>query len=102
MDIQIDARHFNLTDAIRAYIEEKASILSETGAISAHYVLSVEASHTPSQSFEAELVLSVPGENIIVKDRADDLYKAIDHITSKALQISRKHKHKVIDKHQSG
>jgi putative sigma-54 modulation protein len=95
MKVQIDARHFDLTDAIREHIDNKSEYLKTQiiDAIEAHYILNIEE-HTKADGHIAELNLHIPGETVNAKIGTDDLYKSIDQVTQKVVKIIHKHKEK--------
>ncbi|ALA24115.1 ribosomal protein L11 methyltransferase [Piscirickettsia salmonis] len=76
MEINITARHLELTDPLNSYVNEKLTRLERhfDHITSIHVTLSVEKL---KQRAEANLI--VPGDQIVVKSAHDkDMYAAID------------------------
>jgi len=100
MQIEVSGHNVEVTQALRAYISEKAERLTRhfDNLISAHYVLRLEKlEHT------AEATISVGGRtNPIHADATDeDMYAAIDALTDKLDRQVRRHKDKVTDHHRA-
>lgn len=100
MKVKIDARHFDLTEAIKEYVTNKCEQLKTQlkDVIEAHYILNVENHPSTKDGHIAELILHVSGESIMAKIDTDDLYKSIDQVTSKVLKLAHKHKDKAKSK----
>ena len=91
MQIQIDARHFDLSDSLKEHIEAKSSYISEhlPETMRAHFVLIVEH----GQSI-AELNLHIPHHDIHSKAESNDMYNSIDQVIKTATQAMIKAKEK--------
>lgn len=99
MELIITARHFELTDEIRAYVEtevqrlERDSFRLHTG----HVILEVE-SHGNRQS--AEIMVHADTSQYMAKSQSHDMYISIDEAIEKLKRQLEKHREKVIDYHQ--
>ena len=83
MQIKIQGTGIELTEAIKAYVEEKALTLVKfyDQIISADIDVGMESHHhNKGQIYYAEFNLSVPGSLIRVRKNEADLYKAIDKV----------------------
>jgi putative sigma-54 modulation protein len=83
MQIKIQGTGIELTEAIKAYAEEKVLTLEKffEQIISADIDVGMESHHhNKGQVYYAEVNLSVPGELIRVRKNESDLYKAIDKV----------------------
>ncbi|NLV66759.1 MAG: ribosome-associated translation inhibitor RaiA [Spirochaetes bacterium] len=87
MKIKITGRHIDVSDALRDYAEKKISRLEKyfQQLIDTHLILYIEKlDHT------AELVMNGDSVQFHARDKAADLYSAIDLLTDKMdVQISR-------------
>ena len=83
MQINITGKGIELTDAIKAYVEEKISGLDKfyDQILSAKVVVGVENHHHQKGNvFIAECKLDAPGKNLFAIKEEQTLYKAIDKI----------------------
>lgn len=80
MNPQITGRKVEITDAIRSYVLTKFNKLERhAGKISsAHFVLDTE--HV---SFKIEANVHVPGHEVFVESKDDNMYAAIDFLMDK-------------------
>ena len=101
MDITITGRKMPITDALRAYAEEKignSMKVMDIDPLTAEVVLQVEknpANPTPSC---CEVTMRARGHIIRVEEYEENMYAAIDVAAAKVLRQLRKFKTRVIDK----
>lgn len=96
MHIHVNGRNVEITDAIKAYVKEKA------GKVAAHYdqiqaidaVLSVIKNPSVADSHVAEINCKLPGEIIRVEEKAESMYASIDLVCDKLDRQVRKYKEK--------
>jgi putative sigma-54 modulation protein len=74
MQITITARHFDLTKAIRDYVEESTSRLEKyfDHIINVHFVLSLDNNQN-----NVEMILHIPKNNLKSEATEKDMYVAI-------------------------
>ncbi len=97
MNIVVEARHMDVTDAIRQYAETKASKLNRfyDHIHTVEVILDVEADK-PS----VEIVASAARKSVFVAThRSDDMYACIDQCMHKIGEQLRRHKDRVRDRH---
>jgi len=97
MELQIEGRHFKVTEAIQDHLSEKLSKLEKyfDGIHRMHVILDVEKNEK-SKSQTVELVCTVAKRHTLVaKGAADDLYAAIDQAEKKMLREMKKYKEKL-------
>jgi putative sigma-54 modulation protein len=87
MEINISGQQFELTPAIKAYVEEKLGKLHQQldHIIKIHVVLKIEKTHNI-----AHADLHAKGHDLYAKADAGDMYSAIDLLAEKLLQQARK------------
>lgn len=97
MNLNISGHHVDVTDPMREYVVTKLKKLERhfDNLISAEVVLSVE-----KQRQKAEATIHASGANLHAEATDGDLYAAIDLMTDKLDQQTRKHKEKLRDHHQ--
>lgn len=97
MQITITARHFNLTNAIRDYVEESASKLNKyfDHILNAHFILSIENNRN-----KVEMVLHIPRNNFKSEADSNDMYVSIDDAVDKMENQVKKIKDKWTDHHK--
>ncbi len=96
MHIHVNGRNVEITDAIKAYVKEKA------GKVAAHYdiitaidvVLNVIKNPSVSDSHIAEINCKVLGDTIRVEEKAESMYASIDLVCDKLERQVRKYKDK--------
>jgi putative sigma-54 modulation protein len=94
MELQIEGRHFKVTEAIQQHVAEKVGKLEKyfDGIHRLRAVLTVEK----NQQHHVELVCTVARRSTLVaKGEADDLYAAIDVAEKKLLAELKKYKAKL-------
>ena len=97
MHIHLTPQHLTLTAAIHSYVAEKLSHLEDytQRILAAHVVLLHDESRTRKHVVKVHLAL--PGPDIYAEDAEDDLYAAIDKVTSKLARQLRKRKTRIKD-----
>ncbi len=92
MELQIEGRHFKVTEAIQTHLEEKLAKLEKyfDGIHRMHVILDIEKN---GQKQTVELVCTVAKRHTLVATgSADDLYVAIDQAEKKMLTEMKKYK----------
>ncbi|MHC4981888.1 MAG: ribosome hibernation-promoting factor, HPF/YfiA family [Planctomycetota bacterium] len=93
MNITVEARHMEVTDAIRQYAKSKASRLPRyyDNVQSAEVILDAEA-----DEFVVEIVVTAKRKSTFVAThRGSDMYASIDQCMDKVVEQLRRHKDKV-------
>lgn len=82
MQLTVEAKGLDLTDAIRAYAEEKVESLSKyADIIKADVDVGTVSGHRQhGDIFFCEMHIFVPGKDFFVKKEEANLYKAIDKV----------------------
>ena len=104
MHIHVNGRNIEITDAIKAYVKEKA------GKVAAHYeqidaidvVLSVIKNPSVSDSHIAEVLCKIGGDTIRVEEHAENMYASIDLVCDKLDRQVKKFKEKGLSKSTGG
>lgn len=83
MNIQLKAEQLELTDALRAYAEEKVQRLKKhlgsiTPVETRVKLARTTNHHQKGEVFECLIQVTLPGETLILDRVEDDMYKAID------------------------
>lgn len=96
MQIDLSGHHIDVTDSMRAYVNEKIGRLEKhfDRVTDVHVVLSVE-----KQVQKAEATIHVKGNKIFAHAENSDMYAAIDSLEEKLDRQIIKHKEK-IQKHR--
>ena len=97
MNVIVEARHMDVTEAIRTYVQSKVERLPRyyDGIGSVEVVLDVEAEHTV-----VEMVVKARRKATFVATHRDhDLYAGIDKCLAKIVEQLRRHKDKVRNHH---
>ena len=95
MELQIEGRHFKVTEAIQVHLEEKLSKLEKffDGIHRMHVILEVEKN---ANLHAVELVCTVAKRHTLIsKGSAEDMYVAIDKAEKKMLTEMKKYKSKL-------
>jgi putative sigma-54 modulation protein len=94
MNVHLVLRQLQLTEAIRAFTEEKLTALEHIcpDMQSADVILAQNASVNPAKRFTITVRLAVPGKDIHASETAGDLYAAIDVVQNKLARRLRKRK----------
>lgn len=98
MQINLSGHHVELTDALKAYVDEKFERLNRHNdqINSAQVILSIDSQH---HCAEGRLRLS--GVELFAKSESQsDMYAAIDALTDKLDRQLKDHKNKVIGRKQ--
>ena len=98
MHIHVNGRNVEITDAIKAYVKEKA------GKVAAHYdqiqaidvVLTVIKNPSVADSHVAEINCKVLGDTVRVEEKAESMYASIDLVCAKLERLVRKYKEKYL------
>lgn len=101
MDITVTGRKMPITDALRAYAEEKVGNsmkVMDINPLTAEVVLQVEKNPANPTPATCEITMRARGHIIRVEEREENMYAAIDVAAAKALRQLRKFKTRVIDK----
>jgi len=98
MQIDLSGHHVDITDSLRAYVNEKVGRLEKhfERVTDTHVVLSVE-----KQAQKAEATIHVKGNKIFAHAENEDMYAAIDSLADKLDRQIIKHKEKT-KKHPRG
>ena len=94
MDLKIEGRHFQVTDAIQEHVKEKLTKLERyfDGIHRMHAILDVEKTNR----HRVELVCTVARrQTLIAKGEANDLYAAVDQAGKKMVAEMKKYKAKL-------
>ena len=92
MQVSLSGHHVEITDSMRAYVNEKIERLERhfDQALDIHVVLTVE-----KMRHRAEATLHVSGGNLHADDVQEDMYAAIDGLVDKLDRQGIKHKEKL-------
>ncbi len=92
MQINLTARHLDITDAIRNYVQSKFERLERhfDHMTNVHVILSVE-----KLSQKAEASFHVSGHDVYADSEHEDMYAAIDGLIDKLDRQVLKHKEKM-------
>ncbi len=96
MNIVVKARHMDVTDAMRQYVENKASRLTRyyNGLKSVEVTLDVEADKPLAEI----VVMATRKSTFVATHRDDDMYGCIDQCLHKISEQLRRHKDKIRDR----
>jgi putative sigma-54 modulation protein len=99
MQVSITARHFDLTEGLRAHTEEKLARLAKYGVRlqEAHVVLVVE-----KHRHRAEVTLHGTGFRLTGMSESADMYSSVDQVAEKLEQQVRKQKGRIQSRKQRG
>lgn len=103
MKINLKATKFEITEAIRDYVQEKMDMLDKylgsTNVINCDVeVEKMVGGQNKGDIFRAEVNLEVPHELLRVEKTASDLYKAIDKVKDHLDKMIVKYREKARDK----
>lgn len=98
MQINITARHMELTEPIESYIRKKVE------RITRHFdrvqQLSVVVEKEPRHGYHVELISDVEGhDDFIANSRHEDLYAAVDLVVDRGVRQLTDHKEKLRNHH---
>ncbi|MBW7955853.1 ribosome-associated translation inhibitor RaiA [Patescibacteria group bacterium] len=95
MNIIVQSKTFAVTEALRAFVEKHVTrLFRKRGRISqvVVYLESVPKKKNDLFSTSAKIYIDVPGKNIVVQEKAADLYLAISQAAQSAARQLRKTK----------
>jgi len=101
MSITVTGRKMPVTDALRAYSEEKvgnAMKVMDISPLDAEVVLYREKNPSNPRPAVCEVTLRTKGHIIRVEESEEEMYAAIDVAAAKVLRQLRKYKTRVIDR----
>lgn len=105
MEIKVTGRKMTVSDALRAYVEEKVGNSLKVFNISpmnVEVVLRKEKNPANPKPAVAEITLVTKGHIIRTEESEEDMYAAIDVASAKTERQLRKYKTKVIDRKHNG
>ena len=99
MNITVNGRHIDITDALKTYAEEKVSKLDKylPAGAEAAVILTVE-----KYRHRAEVQIKVNGIIIQAQEETDEMYASIDKVLDKITRQVRKYKERLKDKKGRG
>ena len=93
MQINLSGHHLDITDALRDYVDEKFAKLERHS----DQITSVQVILSPEpKSHKAESTIHISGADLFATAQADDMYAAIDALTSKLDRQILKHEEKTV------
>jgi len=92
MQINLTGHHIDLTDSMKAYVNEKMTKLERhfDQVTDTHVILTVD-----KQGHKAEATVHMSGNNVFADCISDDMYAAIDGLVDKLDRQVKKHKEKL-------
>lgn len=92
MQVSITGHHVEVTEALRAHVEDKLSKLKRhfDNVVDVHVILTVEKLEQ-----KAEATVQVSGAKLYADDTQEDMYVAIDNMIDKLDRQIVKHKEKL-------
>lgn len=92
MQVSITGRHLEVTDSLKAHVEDKISKLKRhfDHVVDVHVILGVE-----KMDQKAEATVQVSGATLFAEDHQEDMYVAIDNMVDKLDRQIIKHKEKI-------
>jgi putative sigma-54 modulation protein len=96
MQISITGHHVEVSDSLKAYVEEKIAKLKRhfDHVVDVHVILTVEKLEQ-----KAEATVQISGAKIYADDVQADMYVSIDHMVDKLDRQIIKHKEKLQSHH---
>lgn len=101
MNYNIRGQHFQVTDALRDYVEKKLSRLDKYFETPVASDINVTLSVTKGKH-TVEVTIPLVGVMLRAEERSEDMYASIDLVTDKLERQIRKHKTKVNRKFRQG
>ncbi|MCK5828878.1 MAG: ribosome-associated translation inhibitor RaiA [Methylococcales bacterium] len=91
MQVSITGHHIEVTDSLRAHVDEKIGKLKRhfDNVTDVHVILTVEKLEQ-----KAEATVQISGAKLFAEDTKEDMYKAIDNMVDKLDRQIIKHKEK--------
>lgn len=104
MQLTIEHKDIELTDAIRQYVEEKFRTLQQFADI---IKLDVDCGRVTGRQnhghvYMCEAHLFIAGKDFFIKKEGDDLYKVIDKVKDHLKEMLAEHKAKEISSRKKG
>ena len=92
MQVNLTGHHVDVTDALRAYVDEKIARLERhfDHVTNVHVILSVE-----KLTKKAEATVHIAGADVFAESTHEDMYAAIDALVDKLDRQVLKHKEKL-------
>ena len=92
MQVNLTGHHVDVTDALRAYVDEKIARLERhfDHVTNVHVILSVE-----KLTKKAEATVHIAGADVFADSTHEDMYAAIDSLVDKLDRQVLKHKEKM-------
>jgi len=92
MQVSITGHHVEVTEALKAYVEEKIQKIKRhfDNVVDVHVILTVEKLQQ-----KAEAAVQVSGAKLYAEDTQEDMYAAIDFMVDKLDRQIVKHKEKL-------
>ncbi|MDD2761687.1 MAG: ribosome-associated translation inhibitor RaiA [Methylomonas sp.] len=92
MQVSITGHHVEVTEALKAYVEEKISKVKRhfDNVVDVHVILTVEKLQQ-----KAEATVQISGAKLYAEDTQEDMYAAIDFMVDKLDRQIVKHKEKL-------
>lgn len=97
MKINLSGHHIEITDSLRAFVEDKMSKLDRhfDNIIAGQVTLTVI-----KERMTAEAVLNISGADLHASAEETDMYSAIDQMVDKLIRQVQKHKEKLVARQQ--
>lgn len=97
MQIHLSPRHLVLTGAIHSYVANKlAHFDNQTEQVIGAHVVLVHDETKAKKNYVTKVHLALPGRDIFVEARENDLYAAIDSVMAKVSRQLRKRKTRLV------
>ena len=92
MQINLTGHHIDLTDSMKAYVNEKMTKLERhfDQVTDTHVILTVD-----KQGHKAEATVHMSGNNVFADCISEDMYAALDGLVDKLDRQVKKHKEKL-------
>lgn len=96
MNLKIQSLHFDASQALKSFIEERANKLVQfyDKIIAVEVTLRVDNASETDNKF-AEIRLSIPGDDLFAKKQAKSFEEAVDIVCDALRKQIKKHKEKV-------
>ncbi len=93
MRVEITARHIDLSQNLKEYIESELERLSKIydRIIDVQVIFETEA----HSQYGVEIIINVPKKQLVIKQKADNETKAIDEAIEKMVRQLKKYKEKL-------
>ncbi len=101
MNVSVQSKTLEITEALRSFCERQANKVSRfSQKISSVniYIENVAKKKNDPEAASVQYSVNLPGQVLVVKRRATDLYEAIVDATNGIMRQVRKEKEKRIDK----